>query len=72
MPRLVYIHEGRETKNGRNKLKNVYYKTYVGEECTGPYLFGLKRLKLLGSHCFVKFLCKTCLAELDLCGFMSI
>lgn len=27
MPRLVYIHEGRETKNGRNKLKNVYYET---------------------------------------------
>ncbi|AIS51818.1 hypothetical protein TKV_c06320 [Thermoanaerobacter kivui] len=30
MPRLVYIHEGKETKNGRNELKNVYYKAYVG------------------------------------------
>jgi len=32
MPRLVYIHEGRQSKNGRNELKNVYYKTYVGAE----------------------------------------
>lgn len=32
MARLVYIHKGRETKNGRNELKNVYYKAYVGEE----------------------------------------
>ncbi|AAM23686.1 hypothetical protein TTE0402 [Caldanaerobacter subterraneus subsp. tengcongensis MB4] len=31
-PRLVYIHEGREEKNGRNVLKNVYYKAYVGEK----------------------------------------
>lgn len=32
MPRLVYIHEGRQSKNGRNELKNVYYKAYVGVE----------------------------------------
>ncbi|AEM79543.1 LOW QUALITY PROTEIN: hypothetical protein Thewi_2195 [Thermoanaerobacter wiegelii Rt8.B1] len=31
-PRLVYIHEGREERNGRNVLKNVYYKAYVGEK----------------------------------------
>jgi len=31
-PRLIYIHEGREEKNGRNVLKNVYYKAYVGEK----------------------------------------
>jgi len=31
-PRLVYIHEGREEKNGKNVLKNVYYKAYVGEK----------------------------------------
>jgi len=32
MPRLVYIHEGKETKNGRSELKNVHYKAYVGQK----------------------------------------
>ncbi|MDO6355523.1 ISLre2 family transposase [Caloramator sp. CAR-1] len=32
MPRLVYVHEGRQERNGRNELKNVYYKAYVGVE----------------------------------------
>ncbi|AIS51260.1 hypothetical protein TKV_c22940 [Thermoanaerobacter kivui] len=31
-PRLIYIHEGKEEKNGRNVLRNVHYKAYVGEK----------------------------------------
>ncbi|ADH60070.1 protein of unknown function UPF0236 [Thermoanaerobacter mathranii subsp. mathranii str. A3] len=31
-PRLIYIHEGKEERNGRDVLRNVHYKAYVGEK----------------------------------------
>ncbi|QAV33339.1 Uncharacterised protein family (UPF0236) [Fervidobacterium changbaicum] len=38
IPRFVYINEGRQSKNGRNELKNVYNKAYVGVEAEGIWI----------------------------------